>query len=710
MQALDQILDKNQLSYELVDNSMIVIKQKAPDPTQFPEVKVTGYVDEDAPGNSSYTRTQSSTAAKTNLPIMKTPISVQVLPRAVLEDQQAVQIEDAVKNVSGVSPGFTFGGLSEEFMIRGFNTDFLSYRDGFRFPAARLSLANIERVEVVKGAAANLYGRIEPGGMINLITKRPQAQRYYSLNQQFGSYGQYQTRADATGALNESGTLLYRLNVEYLNKNSFRDFGFHEHIFVAPSLTWKITPSTQFDVDFTYSDEDFQEDHGIVAVGSRPAKVPRSRYLGEPTDRATLQLYNTAATLTHAFNDNWQVRSRFNHLRRDTSDPQTVGNNLNELTGELQRGFYQGDSTSDTFMGTVDVTGRFNTAGIEHNVLAGWDYYGSFGKTSSISTSAGSINIFQPRYNNVNLSLQPHNFFIDSKNEWNGVYFQDQITLFEKLHIMGGGRYDWASRDIGTAFGVDKSLADAGAASNTVNNSRFSPRAGIVYQPWEWLSFFGNYVQSLGAANTAFDATGNTLAPQIGEQFEGGFKTSLFDGRLNSNVAYYHLTKSNLSLQVPGQPFSIAVGEARSQGMEVDVSGQITNGLSLIMTYAYTDAEVTKGANQGNRLWNVPKQSGSLWARYDIQNESLRGLSVGAGIYAQGRRPGDPENTFYLPSQARVDAMVRYQPKFMNSRLSLQLNAYNLANSTLYGGTAGNRNNINVGPPRMFIGSIRYTM
>lgn len=379
--------------------------------------------------------------------------------------------------------------------------------------------------------------------MINLITKRPQAQRHYSLNQQFGSYGQYQTRADATGALNESGTLLYRLNVEYLNKNSFRDFGFHERIFVAPSITWKITPSTQFDVDFTYSDEDFQEDHGIVAVGNRPAKVPRSRYLGEPTDRATLQLYSTAATLTHAFNDNWQVRSRFNHLRRDTSDPQTVGNNLNELTGELQRGFYQGDATSDTFMGTVDVTGRFNTAGIKHNVLAGWDYYGSFGKVSSISTSAGSINIFQPRYNNVNLSLQPHNFFIDSRNEWNGVYFQDQITLFEKLHIMGGGRYDWASRDVGTAFGVDKSLADAGAASNTVNNSRFSPRAGIVYQPWEWLSFFGNYVQSLGAANTAFDATGNTLAPQIGEQFEGGFKTSLFDGRLNSNVAYYHLTK-----------------------------------------------------------------------------------------------------------------------------------------------------------------------
>lgn len=677
---------------------------------RLPEMKITGFTDPDAPGNPSYTRTNASTATKSNLPIIKTPVSVQVIPRAVVEDQQAVQIEDAVKNVSGVFPGFTFGGLSEEFMIRGFNTGFLSYRDGFRFPGARLSLANIERIEVVKGAAANLYGRIEPGGMINLITKRPQAEQYYALNQQFGSYGQFQTRADATGALNESGTLLYRLNVEYLNRDSFRDFGFHERIFVAPSVTWKITPSTQFDVDFTYSDEDFQEDHGIVALGNRPAKVPRSRFLGEPTDRATLQLYNTAATLTHVFADDWQVRARFNHLRRDTVDPQTAGNSLNAITGELQRGFYQGDATSDTYMGTVDVTGRFHTMGIEHNVLAGWDYYGDFTGVKSISTGANPIDVFRPRYSNVNLASNPNNLFIDQTNEWNGVYFQDQITLFNKLHIMGGGRYDWASNDVGVAFGDGLSLADARAAVQKVNSARFSPRAGIVYQPWEWLSFYGNYVQSLGSANTAFDINGNVLKPQIGEQFEGGFKTALFGGRLNSNVAYYYLTKQNLTQQVPGQPFSIAVGEARSQGVEVDVSGQIASGLNLILTYAYTDAKVLEGDNRGNRLWNVAKHSGSIWARYDMQVESLHGLSFGAGVYVMDKRPGDPENTFLLPAQARVDAMVRYRPSILNSRLSLQFNAYNLADSTLFGGTMGNRNSINVGLPRMFIGSIHYAM
>lgn len=141
------------------------------------------------------------------------------------------------------------------------------------------------------------------------------------------------------------------------------------------------------------------------------------------------------------------------------------------------------------------------------------------------------------------------------------------------------------------AFGADQSLADARAASTKVNNARFNPRAGIVYQPFEWLSFFGNYTQSLGSANTTFDASGRVLSPQTGEQFEGGFKTTFFDGRLNSNVAYYHLTKQNLAIRVPGQPFSMPIGEARSQGVEVDIAGEIAKGLSLILTYAYTDAK-----------------------------------------------------------------------------------------------------------------------
>ena len=666
--------------------------------------------DQDVPNDPSYTRSNTSSANRINVPIMQTPVSVQVVPRAVIRDQQAVQIEDTVKNVSGVYPGFTFGGLSEEFMLRGFNTGYLSYRDGFRIPGMRLSLANIERVEVVKGAAANLYGRIEPGGMINLITKRPQEVAHYSLNQQVGSFGHYQTLADATGKLNQSGTLLYRFNFEYLNKESSRDFGFNTRTFAAPTVTWKIAPRTQFDVEFMYSGERSREDYGIVALGNGPAPLPRSRFLGEPADRIRMDVYNTVATLTHAFNDDWQVRGRFNYFRRNVGDPQTAGASLDETTGDLQRFFYRGNAVNNTYMGTVDVSGRFTTVGLVHRVLAGWEYYGNFAEVRSISADAGAINIFTPQYTNVNQSLQPYNFFIDQRMSWNSIFLQDQITLFDKLHIMGGGRYDWAISELGLAFGKDQSLASAAGALQTTHNRRFNPRAGIVYQAREWLSVYGNYVQSLGAANSVFDASGKILKPQIGEQFEGGVKTSFFDGRLNSTLAVYHLSKQNVAVPVPGTPFSTPIGEARSQGIELDVAGQVTEALSLILTYAYTDAKVTEGADKGRRLWNVPIHGGSLWARYEVPSEWVRGLTVGSGVFVQDKRQGDPSNSYSLPIQTRIDAMVRYQPPILDSRLSFQLNAYNLANETLYGGTLGDRFSINVGMPRMFIGSIHWAL
>lgn len=697
------------------DSTVHAVTPSEVEPIDMQEVKVIGqkvpaFRDIDAPGDSSYTRDNASTANRINVPVMQTPVSVQVVPGAVIRDQQAVQVEDAIKNVSGVFPGFTFGGFSEEFMVRGFNTNFANYRDGFRFPASRLSLANIERVEVVKGAAANLYGRIEPGGMINLITKRPQAESYYSLNQRVGSYGQYQTLADATGKLNQDGALLYRFNYEYLNKESYRDFGFLTRTFVAPAVTWKITARTQFDVDFTYSGERTREDYGLVALGKGPVSLPRSRFLGEPADTSRTDLYNTVAMLTHAFNDDWQVRARFNYLRRNVGDPQTVGGNLDETTGDLQRFFYRGNAVNNTYMGTVDLSGRFATLGLVHRVLGGWEYYSDFSKVQSVSSVAGSINIFNPQYENVNRSAQPYNFFIDQRTSWNGLFVQDQITLFDKLHLMGGGRYDWAVSELGLAFGQDQSLASAAGALQAVHNQRFSPRAGIVYQAREWLSFYGNYVRSLGAANTAFDASGNQLKPQIGEQFEGGVKMSFFDGRLNSTLAWYHLTKQNVAVPVPGQPFSSPIGEARSQGVEVDVSGRVTEALSVILTYAYTDAKVLEGENQGKRLWNVPIHAGSLWARYDAPAEWVRGLTFGGGVFVQDRRQGDFANTFSLPAQTRLDAMIGYRPPILQSRLSFQLNAYNLANETLYGGTLGDRFSINVGIPRMFIGSIHWVL
>ncbi|MGZ4956212.1 MAG: TonB-dependent siderophore receptor [Methylobacter sp.] len=725
-EGLNELLRGTGLAYRLTGENSVTLEKppaaNAANSTTLSGVTVKGQrqYDPNDPFNKDYAVPNASSATKIDTPIMETPMSIQVVPRALMQDQQAVQVGDAIKNVSGVFQGFTFGGFAEEFMIRGFNTNYANYLDGFRWPSSRLALANAERIEVVKGAAANLYGRIQPGGMINVVTKRPQATPYYSLEQRFGSYDLYQTLGDATGAINKDGSLMYRLNLEYLSKNSFRDFAYTDRVFVAPSLTWKVNDRTQLDLDFMYSNENTLEDHGVVAssVTRRPVDIPISTFLGEPsTDKSNTTFYNTALTLNHAFTDNWKINARFNYLNRETRDLQTAAPGaLNLTTGSLTRNFFGGDGEGDSYGGTVNLNGKFSTWNIKHDVLGGWDYYSLDGTAASWQqrpVSAGGIinpiNIYNPVYgqSGMNLAATPKSSFQVTSIYWNGVYFQDQITLFDKLHVLGGGRYDWAYQASGLVTGANKSLSDASANLSGVDNQRFSPRVGLLYQPWAWLSLYGNYVESLGGANTAIGVGGSVLQPETAEQYEAGFKTEFFDKRLISSVAFYQLTKQNMSASIVGTPYSQAIGEARSQGVEMDVTGRVTDGLSLIATYAYTDASILKGTNAGNKLWNVPRNAGSFWAKYDLQQAAVRGLSVGAGVYFQGQREGDSANSFELPGYGRVDALVKYQLPVAKARTTLQFNVENLLDHRYYASTGNSNTFINPGSPRTFMGSVK---
>ncbi len=220
------------------------------------------------------------------------------------------------------------------------------------------------------------------------------------------------------------------------------------------------------------------------------------------------------------------------------------------------------------------------------------------------------------------------------------MYFQDQITLWDKVHILGGGRYDWA--EVGTSFS-DTSLALAHAGETKERTGYFSPRVGIVYRPWQWLSLYGNYVKSLGSNNSGTPLPGSgSLDPQTARQWEAGIKTEFFGGRVNSTLAFFDLTKENVATVIPGTPFSRTIGEANSRGVEFDLSGRITDQLNLIASYAYTDAKVTKDLSgiEGNRLISVPAHSGSLWAVYEFTDGMLQGVRLGTGAYARSKPDG----------------------------------------------------------------------
>lgn len=299
------------------------------------------------------------------------------------------------------------------------------------------------------------------------------------------------------------------------------------------------------------------------------------------------------------------------------------------------------------------------------------------------------------------------------------MYFQDQITLWDKLHIMGGGRYDWTA----TARGRAATYAQANALvdSVTINDDGFSPRVGVLYQPIHALGIYGNWTTSFGA-NNGLSATGATFKPQIGEQFEAGIKTSLFDERFLATLAYYHLTKDNLltpDFSTADPNDSIAIGQQRSQGIEMDMTGQITDALSLIGSYAYTDARVTKDASVsdggflGKRLSNVPENAGSLWVKYDFNgHKTLNGFSVGLGTVAAGQREGNIDNTFQLPGYVRVDAFAAYRWNIKRTKVTTQFNIRNLLDKQYYASTDPDNYvapalGVAPGAPLMAMGSIK---
>ncbi|MCC7136752.1 MAG: TonB-dependent receptor [Nitrosomonas sp.] len=730
-EALNTLLASSGLQAREIEPGRFSIVQ-APGAVKLPEITITaGNEYPDSPYNQSYTRSNATTATKTNTPIMETPVSVQVVPRAVMDDQQVISVADALRNVSGVQLGsYTF---YDGFNIRGFDNGQSTYRNGIRQSfITNLETANLDRIEVLKGPAAILFGRIEPGGLVNLVTKRPLDTPYYSVQQQFGSYDLYRTTVDATGPILGNRSLLYRINLAYKDNNSFRDFVSVKHFFIAPSLTWRPNHRFEANIDFEYQKDTWVEDGsdgGIPAIGRRPASIPISRYLGDAhynrafpnkQDRILVGL-----DWTYRFNENWQLKNRFQYLNTDYYQRILWVEGLQPDNATLDRNIWHTQFDRVSYGTNLDLTGQFKTGLLYHKVLAGFDLYrynssplpgAAYFGTSPGAPAIPSINIFNPQYNfdyRTFLSTAQEPNTGKEFNHWYGVYFQDQITLWDKLHILGGGRYDWThyGNNWNDPTGFEKDRA-----------GYFSPRVGILYQPLQWLSVYGNFVNSLGLNNSGRSASG-PLPPETATQFEAGIKTAFFDQRLISTFSFFHITKQNVAAVDPNNPlFSKAIGEARSQGFEMDITGQITNNINIIATYAYIDAEITKdlgtadndsdqsvginSGNSGNRLASVPRHSGSIWANYNFTDENLRGLRIGTGVFVRGLREGDNANTFQLPGYARWDASIGYEFRYNGFRITPQFNVYNILDKEYFDNSSF-RGNIRPGIPFTVLGSIR---
>ncbi|WP_026604474.1 TonB-dependent siderophore receptor [Methylomonas sp. 11b] len=711
-QALHILLQGTGLNYRMTgDNKATLEKVAVSEPqsaTTMPAVTVTGKAvyDSTDPYNPDYNRTSASTATKTDTPIMETPFSVQIVPKQVLEDQQAVRLKDALKNVSGVMPGGE-QGRSDEFIIRGFRNNTI-YRNGVLSPALgqrvgmnRRETANLERVEVLKGPGSILYGRAEPGGIMNVVTKQPLATPYYSLQQQFGSFDFYRTTLDATGPITKNDSLLYRFNFAYQDSKSFREFVGDERVFAAPVLRWNIDPRTQVTFEFEYLKDDYSLEPGIPNVGNRPAPLPRERNLSEPYTKRSKEFMLASMNWSHEFNDNWTLRHRFSYENFENQHTGLFFLGNVSANGTINRRFFVDNFPSQRYFNNVDLTGKFETFGFKHTLLLGGDYFRADDQITQIGVAAPAINIYNPVHSP--LPPLPAPTFGDKTTAWYGLFLQDQIELPFNVHVLGGLRYDNAT--------VDNNLL----GRTVSDDDRVSPRGGVLWRPLKWLSLYGSYTENFSQSNSQFRTDGVILPPETAQQWETGVKTEFWDGRLSATLAYFDLTKQNVPVFDPLNPLvPKTAGEAESRGLEFDLSGEVLPGWRIIGAYSYLPfAKITKDVaagegigNTGKRLVLDPRHFGSLWNTYEFQTGDLQGLKFGAGVTAVGQRQGDTANTYQLPGYATLNLMASYSMSINSAKLTAQVNADNLLDKH-YFAASNDGNQIFYGAPRTFMGSIR---
>lgn len=668
--------EKNTPAAEVIPSNQDLVLSITPEnntgqtePDQSINVIATGQDNDD---DDDYFVPNSSTGTRTDTRIVDTPQSIQVIPRKVLEDQQVIRLDEALRNVSGVTFGGTNLGRSLEFTIRGFDTAPV-LRNGFRqFEAGGIfpETSNLERVEVLKGPAAVLFGEVQPGGVINLVTKQPLSEEYYDVQAQFGNRDLIRPSIDISGPLTEDGNLLYRLNALYRTGDEIQDFETDiERFFIAPVITWKIGKNTDLTVELNYLNEERPPIFGIPAIGDGIADIPFEQLTSEPDDVAEEEFLNVGYDFEHRFNEKWKLRNGFRYTKQDSSTEITFPFDIDDETGIITRFSGFQPEKSESFTLNTSLVGEFATGPIEHQLLFGID----LNRTEdnfNISTRLDlenplELDIFAPEFGTFTRP-DPEDIPLfqddESETERLGIFIQDQISLLDNLILLAGVRYDTVDETSTTITPTD---FDPSSGEVSQSNDDVSPRVGLVYQPIPEISLYGSFSESF-SPSSEFTADGEFIDPETGRGFEVGIKTELLKSKLSTTLAYFNITKENVTFADPDpdSPFAFsASGEQKSQGVELDIIGEILPGWDIVASYAFIDAEVTEDdfIEVGNLLPNTPENSASLSTNYQIQQGSLQGLGFGVGFNFVGEREGDLENSFKIDDYFLTNAAISYE-------------------------------------------------
>jgi len=657
---------------------------------------------------------------------MDLPQSIASIDREVLDRQQTQHLSDAVKNFNGVYVMGTSGGYQEEMAGRGFAFNSSNtFKNGIRFNnTAMPEMSALERVEIMKGSSAILFGNVAAGGVLNLVTKKPLFENGGEVAMRVGSYDLYKPSIDVYGSLNAKKTAAYRINTVYEKSENFRDNVNAERFYVNPSFLFKLGKKTDFLMAGDYLSDKRTADFGVGAINYTLIDIPRNRFLGVSWSRYHVEQKSSTATITHRFNDKWQLRSvtSFQNLNSDLFANQRPNGNSQfiKANGDWIRGLQRTNINENYYITQLDLTGKFSTGSVKHIFLFGADADRYLTENTAYNPVAkyDSINVFDlNKYKQRNdiPDLTPKTL-TTSPIRRTGVYVQDLISVTEKIKLLAGVRFSYLE-----TFSDVYTYSSGTTVKTRQFDNAFSPRVGMVYQPIKTMALFTSYANSF-TPNTGVDINGKALHPSLIDQYEVGIKNDLFKGLLSANVTAYQIKNSNLaqmSLANGNTNTNVKemAGEITSKGIEVDIMSKTYKGFSLIAGYSYNDTRYTKTNTYivGNRLLYNPQNTANASVYYKFSNVTikwLKGLNAGIGAVYIGNRsagrqtrvtvPNDTYKPIPLPAYTSIDANLGYTI----DNIYLRVKVSNITNALSY--NVHDDNSVNPIAPRQVSATVGF--
>ncbi|MDD2343236.1 MAG: TonB-dependent siderophore receptor [Tolumonas sp.] len=674
--------------------------------TELSEVEVKA--DKTAAQNKqTYQAQSSSVATQTDTPIIEIPQTIHVVTKQKLEDRQPHSLDEALNTITGVKQSNTLGGTQDAIQKRGFggNRDNSIMRNGLQSVQARNFTPTTERVEVLKGPASLLYGIQDPGGIINVVTKKPQEQASYEISDYMTSFGGGGQQVDLTGPLSDSG-LSYRLIADQQDYNYWRNFGEIEQGVVAPSLLWK-NDQTSVLVDYEHMDYSIPFDRGtyIDTKTGKPINVPREQRLDETYNITSGRADSANLKIDHEINSRWSVHAGYGYSSNYYNDDQMRVTAINSATGVVTR---RADATKDAdqqaHTATFYTVGKIPQGTTVHEITTGVQYMHNYRTLGDLYRNATvkNYNMYSPTYGT---SAYPSTVSAADSDQTDklrtsAIYMQDSWSLDEHWILVGGGRYDHYNELTGKGrpFVV---------RSHPVE-SKFVPRAGVVYMVTPEWSVYTSYTESF-RPNTSIATMIGELPAEEGQSWEVGTKWQT--DRLTTTAALFNINKKNVltaATDSAGDTYYRVAGRVRSRGLETDVSGELNDRWSAFAGYSFTDAEVLEDPElAGTPVDGVSKHMASLGLTRNWGQVMGGQVRTGASSRYTGTwYIGNTEGVMYsLPASMVYDLFASYERKVSNHPVKLQFNVKNLFDETYYTSGVSNANvpMVAYGDPREFL-------